>query len=281
MLYPALTVAGVDAALALAAVDDYCPIAAEEHDAALTIYFPDIDQRDRAREVLIRELPAAVTRALDVDDEDWARRSQQSLTPVTVGRLTITPSRTSVGHQQTGDSRKSSFTRHESTFTVVIQPSMGFGTGHHATTRLCLLGLQTLDLRDAVVLDVGTGSGVLAIAARSLGARRAVGIDNDPDAVQAARENLQLNSLTDVAFDVADLRGKPSSPQADILTANLTGTLLCRAAASLLTAVRSHGVLIVSGLLENERDDVVNAFKGANIVWESSEDGWVGLVFRK
>jgi ribosomal protein L11 methyltransferase len=163
----------------------------------------------------------------------------------------------------------------------VIVPSMGFGTGHHVTTRLCLEALQALDLRGRTVLDVGTGSGVLAIAADLLGAARAIGIDCDADAIQSARENLALNpEARRVTFDLADLTSS-SLPHADIVTANLTGALLVRAAPALAGAVRPGGTLILSGLLTHERDEVCRAFSSPAVTWEREEDGWVGLAVKK
>src|SRR5262249_25131456 len=155
-----------------------------------------------------------------------------------------------------------------------IQPSMGFGTGHHATTRLCLEALQLFDLRGKRVLDVGTGSGVLAIAAVRLGASQALGIDVDPDAVQSARENRGLNpEAPNVTFDVADLTTS-TLPPSDVVVANLTGAMLVRTAPTLFRLTAPGGTLIVSGLLATERDDVRGALTAMEIHWEKQEDEW-------
>jgi len=284
------------------------------------VFFSTASARDTAQSSLTPEFQVA---AIDVPDEDWARRSQADLQPVTVGRLTISPRVTaspppplhqgprsfrlragaSAGQVGEAGSAASPQPLAPSPDVIFITPSMGFGTGHHATTRLCLAALQTLDLSQLSVLDVGTGSGVLAIAADRLGAARALGIDHDPDAVQAARENLALNPATrNVSFAVADLRTTPL-PRAGVVTANLTGALLIETANDLLGAVDAGGTLIVSGLLAAERDEVVRAMTGpasasaasrlrpderggrdvphARIVWEGEEDGWVGLAMTK
>jgi ribosomal protein L11 methyltransferase len=208
-----------------------------------------------------------------VPDDDWARRSQENLRPISVGRIRVAP--------PWNVDAPSAISPQPSVILVVIQPSMGFGTGHHATTRLCLAALQELDLTGAFVLDVGTGSGVLAIAADRLGASRAIGIDFDPDAIQSARENLDFNpDVRHVELEVADLAAG-GLPSADVVTANLTGALLVRSAATLLGALRPGGTLILSGLLAHERDEVCQAFAPAAVVWERDEEGWVGLILRR
>lgn len=286
-MYPALKVDGVDAGLVLAVVDDFGPTAAEGHGAsAFSIFFSSSDARDRARDAVHAAFPQATLSTDEVDDGDWARRSQENLTAITVGRITVAPPWTverlpAPGSGLPPGSGVGPPAPGPHSLLVVIQPSMGFGTGHHATTRLCLHALQAIDVRGLTVLDVGTGSGVLAIAARMLGARTAVGIDHDPDALQAARENLGLNAFVDaVTFEIADL-SDTSLDAADVVTANLTGALLCRAATTLDAAVRSDGRLIVSGLLAAERNDVVSAFGGWNLVWEQQENGWAGLMFHR
>ena len=292
--YPALDVRSTSSDLILARVDDFGPTAIEERDDSLRIFFATSAARDDALRGLAEFVPAE---AVDVPDDDWARRSQAGLRPVTVGRITIFPNPVP---RQARDalslssldlarddpealegSKGESRIPNPDTIGVVIEPSMGFGTGHHVTTRLCLEALQKIDLHDALVVDVGTGSGVLAIAADRLGAARALGIDNDPDAIQCARENLDVNpDVHRVDFEVADAMTH-ELPLADVVTANLTGALLIRAATSLLAAVRSGGTLILSGLLAHERDEVYGAFAPAAIMWERQDEGWVCLMLVK
>jgi ribosomal protein L11 methyltransferase len=158
---------------------------------------------------------------------------------------------------------------------------MGFGTGHHATTRLCLAALQNENLSGAFVLDVGTGSGILAIAATRLGAAQAYGIDFDPDAIQSASENLALNpEAHNVTFVVGDLLSVSLS-RADIVVANLTGAVLIRSADSLIEAVRTGGTVIASGILVTEADEVRRAFGVAILLRREQEDEWVCLVMKK
>jgi ribosomal protein L11 methyltransferase len=160
---------------------------------------------------------------------------------------------------------------------------MGFGTGHHATTRLCLAALQQIDLTDAEVLDLGTGSGVLAMAAVHLGAAHALGVDDDQDAIQSAAESLALNPglpTGRILFVVGDMMTM-EGPAADVVTANLTGGLLIRAAARLRQALKPGGALIMSGLQAHERDEVWRAFAGLELEAETAEDGWITFTARR
>jgi ribosomal protein L11 methyltransferase len=263
--WPALDVQGPDDLL-LATLDDFGPTAIEERESVLRVFFAVQENRDAARARLHDEGRAAV--AIDVDDEDWARRSQLSLGHVTVGRITVVP-----GPEAADTSLQP--------LTIVIEPSMGFGTGHHATTRLCLAALQRTTVNGASVLDVGTGSGILAIAAARLGATAAFGVDCDADAIHSANENLTLNpDVRGIRFAVADLTTMPL-PRADVITANLTGALLTRVAGVLLGAVNPGGTLILSGILAAEERSVRRAFSAADAVWRQQEEEWIGLILTR
>jgi ribosomal protein L11 methyltransferase len=250
--------------------DDCGPTAVQDIDGGLRFFFSRSTDRDRALETL---RPYLRVSPVDVADEDWARRSQENLTPIAVGRIMVTPP----SHGARLEARSAN------AITIVVQPSMGFGTGHHATTRLCLAALQTVDLTGAAVIDFGTGSGVLAMAAVRLGAADVLCVDDDEDAIRSAMENLTLNPglpADRFLFVAGDLMSMEVAA-ADVVLANLTGGLLIRAARSLREAVKPGGLLIVSGLEAAERDVVWRAFEDFEPVAEAEESGWITFTARR
>jgi ribosomal protein L11 methyltransferase len=255
----------------LAALDDSSVTAVQELPAGWRFFFSSADHRNAAVDILRRNWPEALALApIDVADEDWARRSQENLGPVRVGKIRISPP-WAVDHSGSSTG-----------IDVIIQPSMGFGTGHHATTRLCVALLQQLDLAGRRVLDAGTGSGVLAIVAFRLGAEVVLAVDDDEDAVECARENLELNQVTSgIEFRRADFRSL-SGVRFDVVTANLTGGLLLRGEDQLLQAVAPGGALILSGITADEESSVRGAFEPrVDLRARLDEDGWVGLRYEQ
>ncbi len=186
---------------------------------------------------------------VEIEDVDWAARSQAHLTHVRVGRLVVAPPwdiPPGLPHD---------------TQLIVIPPSMGFGTGHHETTRLCLALLQDVDLRSKRVVDVGTGSGVLAIAAVLLGAGSVEGIDYDEDALTSARQSVAVNGLNGrIRLRAADIRSDRTAA-ADVVTANLTGALLVAVAPALASLADGGGSLILSGFQPPEAASVARRLR--------------------
>ena len=216
------------------------------------------------------------TELVDIEDDDWARRTQADLPAIRVGRIIVAPP----WDMPAADAPVTPGT--PAPIVVQIEPSRGFGTGHHQSTRLCLVLLQSRPLESRTVIDVGTGSGVLAIVAARLGAAFVSAIDVDPDAIENARENISRNEVAPVVeAHVRDLT-EPGLAPADVVTANLTGTLLARHASELTALVRPGGSLIVAGFTIAEKPLVLEAFETAFTMSESAEeDDWWALVLAK
>ena len=243
-----------------AALTDYHVTAINEGDEVWRVFFHDAAERDRAAHELRTAFEGLSLEAIDVPDEDWAARSQANVRAVHVGRVIVAPP-------------------WDAPITIVVQPSMGFGTGHHATTRLCLAAMQQLEMRGKTVIDVGTGSGVLAIAASLLGAANVIAIDDDADAVAAARENLGLNPRSRVTLQVGDLR-EAAPANADVVLANLTGALLISAADRLRQLTDSEGRLILSGFMASEERGVLDAFATLTVEHRAQEEEWLCVTLR-
>ena len=231
------------------------------------VFFRDAEARARAMQGIRAALPQLQLSMVDVPDEDWAARSQQSLTAITAGRYVVAPP-WDLPAEATG---------HDQRVLIVIEPSMGFGTGHHPTTRLCLRLLSGIDVGGTRVLDIGTGSGVLAMAAALSGASGVVGIDIDQDAINSAVTSAAMNPLPPVVrFEVSDFRTTPPPP-ADLVIANLTGGMLRTTARILVSLKRPGGTLIVSGFDHSEVDAVRAAFDDLTEVERLEEASWMAL----
>jgi ribosomal protein L11 methyltransferase len=137
--------------------------------------------------------------------------------------------------------------------------------------------LSEIDVSDHTVIDLGTGSGVLAMAAALSGARTVLGIDIDRDAITSAEASARLNTLPDViTFTVGDFRRDSPGP-ADIVLANLTGGMLTATASQIMSLVKPDGQLIVSGFDDTEVDAVINAFSAFTAQHRLSEEHWIAL----
>lgn len=194
------------------------------------------------------EFPGALVRTEAVAPEDWSETWKHHVRPVRAGRLWVGPPWELAS-------------RGDAPVAIVIEPGMAFGTGDHPTTALCLLALdEALARRGAAsVLDVGTGSGVLAIAARKLGAGRVVGNDVDPHAVRIARENAEKNGAQEI--NLTDRPLERLSGAFDVVVANLFSGVLCQLAPRLAARLAPGGELLVSGILEPQVDEVKAALE--------------------
>jgi len=251
-----------------------------DHPITVVAYFDeecDVDDVERLIRVRFGELEVApesfnISRGTIVP-EDWEAQWRRTLSPIRIGKSwLVRPS------WQTSDA----FDRH----TLVIDPKMAFGTGTHATTHLCLLELEDMVSSGMSVLDVGTGTGILAIAAAILGARPVIGVEIDPVAMKCACENLALNGQEDavelVIGTIADLEHGPF----DLISANVEFRTLSNIAPDLRDLLQPQGHIVLSGILNIEADAFVERIKRAGLLPRrmrrrydpTTDDRWVCVV---
>lgn len=210
-----------------------------------------------------------------VQEEDWAEAWKENFPVQRVGgRIVIQPSWRDYAAEATD-------------VVIRLDPGMAFGTGLHPTTRLCLIGLEEWSdsdlLGDARVLDVGTGSGVLAIAAAAFGASRVLGIDTDPLAVETAARNIERNGFA----EVIDLRvgslPLPEPAEFHLVVANLIASVLVALAEPLAASVFPGGRLLAGGIFQDREAEVGSALGAAGLrsVGRQSQGEWLALEFER
>jgi len=209
----------------------------------------------------------------DVPDADWVRLTQAQFGPIHIGeRIWIVPS----WHR--GDPAVPDQTGDAKAIYIELDPGLAFGTGSHPTTHLCLAWLEANQPAGASVLDYGCGSGILAIAARMLGAGRTLAVDIDEQAVMSTRDNARVNGVELEAM----LPDALPAGTSDIVVANILSNPLKVLAPMLSARVAAGGSLVLSGVLARQADEVAAAYSPwiTLSVWRE-RDGWVCLHGRK
>jgi ribosomal protein L11 methyltransferase len=182
-----------------------------------------------------------------LEDKDWEREWMDNFHPMQFGkRLWICPSWRDIPDPNAVN--------------VMLDPGLAFGTGTHPTTALCLTWLDSLDLNNKIVIDYGCGSGILAIAALKLGAERVIGIDIDPQAIQASRDNAERNNVSQ-KIELYLAQDLPDNLQADVVIANILAGPLKELAPQISKLVKTDGKLGLSGILANQSQSVCEAYK--------------------
>lgn len=218
------------------------------------------------------DLTDAKIETVGVNEEDWANSWKAYYKPIKIGeRLVIVPA-------------WEKYTPAEGELIVRMDPGMAFGTGTHETTRLVIKLLETYTKEGCRMLDVGTGSGILAICASKLGAGECRAYDIDPMAVRVANENIKDSGLTNITCQVSDLlRQVDKSKPYDLICANIVADIIIRMTPDVGELMHKDTVLLASGIILERSDDVVACFEehGFRIVERLEENGWCGLAVMK
>ena len=215
----------------------------------------------------------------ETEDIDWINNWKQYFHQFTIDDVLVIPSWENVQEEDKGK------------MILHIDPGTAFGTGMHDTTQLCIRQLRKFITPDTVLLDVGTGSGILAILSLMFGARKAVGTDLDPCAVDAVRENMEANGISPEDFTMMigniitdqEVQDKVGYECYDIVVANILADVLVPLTPVILHQLKKGGIYITSGIIDDKEETVVQAVKAAGMeVLEVTYQGeWVSVTARK
>ena len=221
-----------------------------------------------ARSALPGAPAVANVRVREIADRDWLAASREDIVPIEIGALWIGPHGAAPPPDRV---------------VVRLEPGLAFGSGRHPTTRLCLERLATTPPKGVDVIDYGCGSGILAVAAAVLGARRVTAIDIDPQALRATAENARANAVSDrVSVVAAEATANAVVEPASLVVANILAGPLKALAPTLADLTATGGDLALSGILEAQADDVAGAFRGAfDMRAGGTGEGWVRLDGRR
>jgi ribosomal protein L11 methyltransferase len=262
---------------------ELCDLPVQENTEVVTVtaYYPEdeelssrLDAIESGLKVIegrIGRFRFAPTLFRKVNEQDWANQWKQYFHTTKIGKqIVIKPDWEDYAAK---DNEK----------VIVLDPGMAFGTGTHATTRMCIERLEQLVTPDCDVLDVGTGSGILAMTAALLGARSVRAVDIDGKAVEVARENIEKNHLSDrISVKKGNLLDGTEG-QADLIVANIIADIIITLMPDAAAKLRSHGTFLASGVIEQRLADVEQAASenGFTVTDVKRNSGWTAITMRK
>lgn len=205
-----------------------------------------------------------------VNEDDWANNWKQYYKPTKVGEHIVVKPTWEDYEEKPGE------------VVVELDPGMAFGTGTHETTRMCIKALEKKVEKDTTVFDIGTGSGILSIAAAKLGAKHVVGVDLDPVAVESAKKNLEFNKVNNIQILYGDLM-EVVEGKANIVVANILADIIMFLSEGVRAFIEDEGYFIASGILNTQRDKVTDKLKALDFkIEEVMEDGeWICIIAKK
>ena len=205
-----------------------------------------------------------------VDDQDWLHKWKDYFFPARITQQIVVKPAWSEYEEEQGD------------IVIAIDPGMAFGTGTHPTTKLCLLLLEQYMEKGDIVLDVGSGTGILSVAAAFLGSRQVLSVDIDPEAVKSTFDNVKLNGVADIVdVQCADLT-KGLDFSADIVVSNLMADLVIKLSESVAKHLKGKSVYIAGGILAEKEELVREALSESGFSVESViyEEEWCAIAAR-
>lgn len=223
---------------------------------------------------------ACTIEASETEDKDWINNWKQYFKPFTVDDILIKPTWEEIPEED------------KDKLLVQIDPGTAFGTGQHETTQLCIRALRKYLKKGDEVLDVGTGSGILAITALLMGAEHAAGTDLDENAIAAARENTEVNGISGEKFDVYTgnliddkaIKDAVGYEKYDVVVANILADVIILLQAEVPPHLKKGGIFITSGIIDMKEEAVREAFAGTpefEIVEVAHQGEWVSVIARK
>ena len=259
---------------------DFADINVLEHKGEVAVvkgYFSQDQEINQLVEYITKKVNAIKELGIDVGqglvkseelhEEDWANNWKKYYKPSKIGEIIVVKP------------IWEDYSKKDGEIVIDLDPGMAFGTGEHETTRMCIQALEKYVKKDSVIFDVGCGSGILAIAAAKLGAKKSIGVDLDPVAVESAKENVAYNNVNNIEILEGNLldvvKGK-----ADIVVANIIAEIICILTEDVSKAINQGGYFITSGIIHDRVEMVTTKLEecGFEVIKINKDGEWNCII---